>query len=87
MMICGSIFIGSGALFAAYLFKSSEVKKIKESKVLYYTSISILALSSFIVLGSETYLTLAAFWLVGSTIGGLIVFELNRLIRRKIFNY
>ena len=87
MVICGSIFIGSGALFAAYLLKSSEVRKIKQSSFLYYTSISIMALSSFMLLGSEVYLTLAAYWFAGSTIGGVIVFELNRLIRRKLLNY
>ena len=87
MAICGSIFIGSGAVFAAHLLKSSEIKKIKESRLLYYTSISIIALSSFFLFGSNIYLTLAAYWLVGSTIGGLTVFELSRLIRREIFNY
>ena len=30
MAICGSIFIGSGAVFAAYLLKSAEIRKIKE---------------------------------------------------------
>lgn len=87
MIICGSIFMGSGALFAAYLLKSSEIKKIKASRFLYYTSISILALSSFFLAGTDVYLTLAVYWLLGSTIGGLIIFELNSLIRREIFQY
>ena len=87
MAICGSIFIGSGALFAAYILKSSEVRKIKESRILYYTSISIIALSSFIILGSEVYLSLALYWLVGATIGGLSVFELSRVVRRHVFHY
>jgi hypothetical protein len=87
MAICGSIFIGSGALFAAYILKSSEVRKIKESRILYYTSISIIALSSFIILGPEVYLSLALYWLVGATIGGLSVFELSRVVRRHVFHY
>lgn len=87
MAICGSIFMGSGALFAAYLLKPSEIRKIKESRFLYYTSISIVALSTFFLLGSDIYLAFAAYWLVGSTIGGLVIFELNRLIRKEVFNY
>jgi hypothetical protein len=87
MVICGSIFIGSGAVFAAYLLKSSEIKKIKESRILYYTSVSILALSSFFLLGSKVYLTLALYWLIGAILGGLIIFEFNRVIRKEIFQY
>jgi len=85
--ICGSIFIGSGALFATYILKSNEIRIIKESRILYYSSISIIALSSFLILGSEVYLNLALYWLVGATIGGLSVFELSRVVRRNVFHY
>ena len=87
MAICGSIFIGSGAIFAAYLLKTSEVRKINESILQYYSSISIIALFSFFLLGSETYLALALYWLIGSTIGGLVMFETNRFIRKEVFHY
>ncbi len=87
MAICGSIFMGSGALFATYILKSSEIRKIKKSRLLYYMSLSIIAFSTFFLLGSNIYLILATYWLVGSTIGGLVVFELNRLIRKEVFNY
>lgn len=87
MAICGSIFVGSGALFAAYLLKSTEIRKIKESKILYYLSISIIALSTFSVLGAQVHLSLAMFWFIGASLGGLIAFELNRVIRREVFSY
>ena len=86
MMICGSIFMGSGALLAAYLLKRSEVLKIKKSVFLYYATLSIIALSSFFLLGADIYLRLSTYWLVGSTIGGFVLFELNRLIRNKFLN-
>ena len=85
--ICGSIFIGSGAIFAVYLLKASEVRKIKESILQYYASISTIALLNFFLLGPETYLTLALYWLIGSTIGGLVMFETNRFIRKEVFHY
>lgn len=85
--ICGSIFVGSGALFAAYLLKSSEIKKIKNSKILYYASVSIIALSTLFIFGAQVYLNLAIFWFIGASLGGLVVFELNRVIRREIFQY
>jgi hypothetical protein len=83
MVICGSIFMGSGALFAAYLLKPNEIRK----RFLYYTSMSMISLSAFFLLGSDIYLTFAAYWLTGSTTGGLVIFELNRLIRKEIFSF
>ena len=87
MAICGLIFIGSGAIFATYVLKQGEVRKIKESRFLYYFSITSIALSSFIFLGADTYLNLAVFWFLGASFGGLIMFEINRFIRKEVFQY
>jgi hypothetical protein len=84
MAICGSIFIGTGAIFASYLLNLSELRKIKDSKLLYYFSISSIAIASFTLLGAEIYLTLTIFWLMGATLAGVLLFELNRLLRLKV---
>ena len=84
MAICGSIFVGSGAIFASYLLKPTEVKKIKDSKILYYLSISSLSLSSFLLAGADIYLHLAAFWFIGATLSGIFFFEINRHIRIRL---
>jgi hypothetical protein len=82
MAICGVIFIGSGSIFASYILKASEVNKIKKSEFLYYFSITTIALSSFIILGAEVYLNLTFFWFIGAMLGGISLFEINRIIRR-----
>lgn len=84
MAVCGSIFVGSGAVFAVYLLKPSEIRKIKEFKLLYYFSISIFALSIFFILGAKIYLTLSLYWLIGATFGGIAFFEFNSFIRKSI---
>ena len=86
MMICGSIFTGSGALFAAYILQAQEIKKIKESRLLYHISISIIALSSFLVLGSDIYLLLSLYWFIGSVLSALFLFEVNTILRKGLFN-
>jgi hypothetical protein len=86
MILCGSIFIGTGAFFASYLLKFSEIKKIRESKFLYYISISSIALSSFMIQGAEIYLNLMAFWFIGACTSGLIMFEISFKIKRELFN-
>lgn len=84
MIICGSIFLGSGAIFASYLLNEGEVNKIKNSKLLYYMALSIVAVTVFILFGAQIYLKLLGFWLIGAIGGGMIAFEFNRVIRKTL---
>ena len=84
MAICGSIFIGSGAIFASYVLSLNEIRKIKESKLLYYTSLSSLALASFGLIGADVYVKMSVFWFLGASLIGALFFECNRLLRFKI---
>ncbi|MCB0272487.1 MAG: hypothetical protein KDD46_05685 [Bdellovibrionales bacterium] len=84
MMICGSIFIGSGAIFAAYLLNKQEVMLIKKTKWLYYISISMLGVLSFIFLGAEIYLHLFSYWILGASISGVYIFEFNVSLRNAL---
>lgn len=86
MILCGYIFFGSGAVFASYILSQSEINKIKRSSFLYYTVLSILAVSSFMLFGADVYLNLLAFWLIGAIGGGVSLFEFNCLVR-KSFNH
>ncbi|MBC76085.1 MAG: hypothetical protein CME64_08720 [Halobacteriovoraceae bacterium] len=83
MIICGSIFLGSGAIFAASILSKAELKKIHSCAPLYYMGLSIIAVSAFMILGAEVYLNLLTFWLLGAICSGLLLFELGRLARKK----
>ena len=87
MIICGYIFVGSGALLAAYILKANEIRKIKNSRLLYYFSITSIVFTTFLLLGADVYLNLAMCWFIGAYVGGLVVFEVNRVIRKEVFNY
>ena len=39
MVLCGLIFVGSGAIFASYTLSNNEINKIKESRFLYFISV------------------------------------------------
>lgn len=79
--ICGALFIGSGAIFASYLLRKSEVEKIKMNKLLYYPAISLIVVSLFLLFGAEIYLTVALVWLTGAILGGLLMIEVNSYFR------
>lgn len=86
MVFCGSIFLGSGAIFASYILSQGEVNKIKESRFLYYLGLSIMAVSSFMLFGADIYLNLLSYWLIGAIGGGVLFFELNRLVRKNLIH-
>lgn len=80
MIICGAIFLGSGALFAKMILSSSEIESIRKSKFLYYMGLSILALATFMILGAKIYLHLVLYWLVGAIFGGILILELSHFL-------
>jgi len=85
MSICGFIFIGSGAIFSAYLLKAEEIYKIKQTRHLYYFAISGLTILCFLFLGADIYLDLVSMWFVGAVIGGVLMLNLNKAIRFRFF--
>ncbi len=84
MMICGSIFMGSGAIFSSYILKEAEILKIRKSRFLYYLALTGIFLTTFIVLGADLYLTLTTYWTIGALCSGLFLFDINTLIRNKV---
>ena len=83
MSICGIIFIGSGAIFSSYILNFSEIKAIHQHNFLYYFSLSGLGALTFLLFGADVYLDIAFFWILGGLIGGILLFEINRLARIK----
>lgn len=85
MMICGSIFLGSGALVASFLLNEFEIKRIANSKFLYSFSITSIALLTLFTIGTASFSSLLLFWLLGA-IGSqfLIIYASEKLIFRKV---
>ncbi|MCB9092387.1 MAG: hypothetical protein H6620_07500 [Halobacteriovoraceae bacterium] len=81
MIICGSIFLGSGALIAAQILNKHEIKTISTHKLLFYIAASSFFASAFIFISTNVYLKLVPFWLMGSTLSGLLLFESSLKIR------
>jgi len=84
MIICGSIFIGSGALVATFILSGPEIKKIRSSSFLYYCSFSGIAVLSFMVLGAQVYLDLAGLWFIGASLSGVLIFHGQSILIKKI---
>lgn len=84
MVICGSIFMGSAAIFACSILKGAELKQIRETRGLYFMALSIISLGAFIVAGADVYSSITFFWLIGTIGSGFIIFELNGILRKSL---
>jgi hypothetical protein len=75
--ICGSIFVGSGALLASMFLRPEELAVIRSYPSLQFAAVSAVVLGLFFCAGAATLSLLGFFWFVGAVIGGLVSFELG----------
>lgn len=76
MFICGSIFLGTGSLFALSILSREEVRKIRKTKALYHIALSIFATFIFSLIGTDVYLSFVIFWILGAVVSGFLFFEI-----------
>ena len=67
-----------------YILSYTEVLKIKKSKILYYLSLSSIALTGFMFASTDVYLDIALYWFVGASLSGIVLFEANLLLKKQI---
>ncbi len=84
LIVCGMIFLGSGALMAPLFFRQAEVKALGRSVLIYFPTVALLALMLFYLFGANINLTLALPWLFGASLGGLIGFELVKYLKKTV---
>ncbi|WP_372651511.1 hypothetical protein [Halobacteriovorax sp.] len=83
MMICGAIFLGSGAIVASYILDLEELRVIKNSKGLYTLAISGLSLVVFLIFGAKLYLDLTLLWVLGASLAATVMLAFNYFLRRR----
>lgn len=75
--ICGSIFVGSGALLAAAFLRPEELNVVHNYPSLQFTAVSAVVLGLFFCAGAATLSLLGFFWFLGALVGGLVSFEIG----------
>lgn len=84
MIICGSIFLGSGAFVAGLVLNSAERKHILNSKYLYALSLSAAALSGMYLVGAQFYLNSVIYWTIGALISQIVLFILSSKLKYRL---
>ena len=85
--ICGALFIGTGAMFASYILGPGELRRIRNNKILYYFSITAIAVSMFLLFGAKVYLITASIWFMGAILGGIAMLEFNIFFRQTVLKF
>lgn len=83
-IICGAIFMGTGAIFAVSILSTPEVRKIRRSPILYYSALSIVSISVFFILGVEMYLSMILLWGLGAVVSSSIFIYTGLSVRLKL---
>ena len=81
MAVCGSIFLGSGAIFASYLLSREELLVIRDTKYLFNFAISGIAITLFLIFGAKVYLDLTLIWAASGIALSILIFEISRVIK------
>ena len=81
MIVCGFIFLGSGAVIAPFFINQTEMKAIEKSVLIYFPTAALLAVLFFYSFGADIDSSLAFPWFLGGSLGSFISFELVKYFR------
>ncbi|MGK5085415.1 hypothetical protein WDW37_19175 [Bdellovibrionota bacterium FG-1] len=84
MVGCGSVFLGASGLIGSAVLRSEEIRVIRNSRVLQLSVMTLLSAGVFVCLSGERVLTLGLAWVLGGLLGGVLSFELGRVVRLKL---
>ncbi|MBC7741822.1 MAG: hypothetical protein H7061_06480 [Bdellovibrionaceae bacterium] len=82
MVGCGVFFIGLSLMISGYLLTIEEVNALKRTRYLQTFCLIVVSLASFIMVGAEVAISIAALWLLGGFIGGLVATETVWVLKR-----
>ncbi|MDO3378862.1 hypothetical protein [Geoalkalibacter halelectricus] len=80
-LTCGLIFVLFGALLSGLAANRRELKALGRGRHAYFLGYSICAYLTLMLLGSESFLLLSMFWIVGGAMGHWLGFSLGRRLK------
>lgn len=84
MIVCGAIFLGTGALACILILRQAEIHMVRRSLMMAFLLLAVVSLGLFFIFGAEIYLGLAIPWLFGAVIGGASTFKLSSFVKEAI---
>lgn len=78
---CGVLFVLFGALLSGLAANRRELKAIGRGKYLFFGSYSLCAYLALLLLGTESFLLLSVFWILGGVAAHLVGFGLGRRLK------
>ena len=87
MALCGSLFIGAGALVAMLVLRPEEIRVIWKRKEIYYSAFALIFLLSFYLIGSEHMrASIVIAWFLGSFVASKLIISAVKNFRFPQWN-
>ena len=80
-LVCGLLFVVTGAALSALLLGVNELKAITTGKYIYYLGFAVAAFLSFYAVGAQIIWLSAAPWILGAYLGNLLGFGVVSRLR------
>jgi Na+/melibiose symporter-like transporter len=84
MIVCGAIFLGTGALASVFLLKQAEIYMVRRSLMMAFLLLAIISLGLFYIFGAQIYFDLATPWLLGAVVGGASTFKVSGILKEAL---
>lgn len=84
MLVCGAIFLGTGALASVVLMRQAEVQLVRRSLMMAFLLLAFVSLGLFFSFGAQIYLDLATPWLLGAVFGGASTFKVSGIVKESL---
>lgn len=78
---CGVLFVLFGALLSGLITNRRELKAIGRGKYLFFGSYSLCAYLALLLLGTESFLLISGFWILGGVAAHLVGFGLGQRLK------
>lgn len=78
---CGMLFVLFGALLSGLAANRRELKAIGRGKYFFFGSYSLCAYLTLLLLGTESFLLISVFWILGGVAAHLVGFGLGRRLK------
>jgi len=86
-LLCGIIFLGSGALVSAFVINFDEKRVLGKQLILFYFAATLISLVGFYLFGAVFISELYIAWSLGAIIGSLLIFKLAFLKKESLLSF
>jgi hypothetical protein len=85
-IVCGAIFLGTGTIFSFLFLSSDELRVLKRNQFIYFPTLILLSLLSFVILGVKIQLLMFLIWGLGAKASAIGILSAYYFVKISMLN-